>query len=65
MDNKLWGSHGRMISMNTLIEKVKLKIDDYSNNIPLRNSLNQYSELITEKMQQRNLPVFMHHREGN
>ena len=65
MDNKLWGSHGRMISMKTLIEKVKLKIDDYSNNIPLRNSLNQYSELITEKMQQRNLPVFMHHREGN
>lgn len=57
MDNKMWGSHSRMISPKTLTTKLKLKIDDYSDNINLRYFLNNYSELITERMHQTNVPI--------
>jgi len=36
-DNKVWHSHGRMIGVGTLTKLLRLRIDDYSNNIELRS----------------------------
>lgn len=57
MDTSIWRSHGRMIGINTLTDQLKLKIEDYSDNAPLRVFLNQYIELISEYAAQRNRHV--------
>jgi len=38
-DNKLWHSHGRRIGTGTLQSVLRLKIDDYSANVDLRNQI--------------------------
>src|SRR5690606_245279 len=47
-NNKLWHSHGRMISINTLKTVLKLSIEDYSDNLELRGFIRNYNDLITE-----------------
>lgn len=59
-DNKLWHSHGRMISGNTLQTVLKLEIDDYSSDTKLRGLIRAYNDLITEYIARSNLSVFMH-----
>lgn len=47
-DNNHWHSHGRMISMRTLIDVVRLEIDDYGKNQELKVAVRQYNDMLTD-----------------
>jgi hypothetical protein len=61
-DNKLWHSHGRMISAQTLRERLRLQIDDYSADTKLRGLIRAYNDLLIEYMLRTEYKIFMHHR---
>ena len=61
-DNKIWHSHGRMISANTLRNVLRLQIEDYSNNLVLRNLIRSYNDLLIEYINRSNLKFFLHSR---
>ena len=61
-DNKLWHSHGRLIGVGTLKDRLKLKIEDYSGDIPLRTMIRAYNDLLIEYIARGNLKVFLHSR---
>lgn len=61
-DNKLWHSHGRMISATTLQSRLRLKIDDYSGNSSLRGLVRGYNDLLIEYILRSSFPLFMHSR---
>lgn len=48
MDNLRWSSRGRMISMATLTNDLRLEIDDYSEVLVLRESVNIHNTLLAE-----------------
>jgi hypothetical protein len=58
-DNKLWHSHGRRIGIDTLRDKLKLKIDDYSTEDDLREKINDYHDLITDYMTRQKWSIFI------
>lgn len=58
-NNKMWHSHGRRIGINTLKEKLRLKIDDYSDDIELREKINDYHDLISDYMQRQKWSTFI------
>ena len=58
-DSNMWKSHGRPIDIETLTNKLRLKIDDYSKNEQLRLLIREYDELISNYA---NSPVFIHTR---
>lgn len=61
-DNKLWHSHGRMIGINTVRDKLRLKVEDYSNDENLRRMIRSYNDLIIEYIVRTDLQFFMHSR---
>ena len=61
-DNKLWHSHGRRIGVKTLSEVCRLEIEDYSENLDLRNMIRSYNDLLTEFIAQHKFPTFLHSR---
>jgi Serine dehydrogenase proteinase len=61
-DNKLWHSHGRMIGAATLTRILKLKIEDYSTDKPLRGKLLAYSDFLTDYITRNDLKFFLHSR---
>jgi leucyl-tRNA synthetase len=61
-DNKLWHSHGRMISINTLKTILKLDIEDYSDENELRILIRNYNDLLTEFIARNGNKVFLHSR---
>lgn len=61
-DNKLWHSHGRMISVETLQSACRLKIDDYSEDKNLRGMIRSYNDLLTDYIVRMQYPSFMHSR---
>lgn len=61
-DNKLWHSHGRMISATTLSHVLKLKIEDYSSDTTLRPLVRAYSDLITDYITKNAYQSFLHSR---
>ncbi len=61
-DNKLWHSHGRMISATTLHARLRLKIDDYSTDAKLRQLVRSYNDLLIEYILRSSYPLFMHSR---
>ena len=62
-DNKLWHSHGRMISPATLRRTLRLKIDDYSTDLKLRNMVRAYNDLLTEYIARSQFKFFMHSKD--
>lgn len=58
-DNKLWHSHGRRIGIDTLRNKLKLEIEDYSTTDELREKINDYHDLITDYMKRQNWSTFI------
>ncbi len=61
-DNKFWHSHGRMIGVDTLKTVLKLKIEDYSKDINLRNKIRQYNDLLVEYIVKTKFTLFLHSR---
>ena len=61
-DNKYWHSHGRMIGIDMLRTVLKLKIEDYSKDINLRNLIRQYNDLMVEYIAKTNFRLFLHSR---
>jgi len=61
-DNKYWHSHGRMIGIDSLKTVLKLKIEDYSQDIKLRDMIRQYNDLIVEYIGKMNFRLFLHSR---
>jgi membrane-bound ClpP family serine protease len=61
-DNKIWHSHGRMISVGTLSKVLKLKIEDYSNNPTLRPLIRDYNDLIIDYITKNANKSFLHSR---
>ena len=59
-NNKLWHSHGRMIGIIELTSLLKLKIEDYSDEDELRESIRSYNDLITEYISNTKLNFFFH-----
>jgi hypothetical protein len=59
-DNKLWHSHGRMISATTLQKALRLRIDDYSSDTTLKGLIRDYNDLLTEYIARGNHKFFMH-----
>jgi len=56
-----WHSHGRGINMQTLIDEINLKIEDYSkleNNMGL--TIREYFELLRDYMTREKMPSFVH-----
>lgn len=47
-DNNEWHSHGRMISMQTLTEKIRLEIDDFGKDKELQNAIGIYNDVLTD-----------------
>jgi hypothetical protein len=61
-DNKLWHSHGRLIGVDTLKDTLKLKVEDYSKDIPLRTLIRAYNDLLIEYIARGNHKIFLHSR---
>ena len=59
-DNKLWHSHGRMISAATLHQRLRLRIDDYSTDTTLQKLIRDYNDLLTEYIARGAHKFFMH-----
>lgn len=62
-DNSIWHSHGRMIDMNTLRQKLHLKIEDYTgDSTGLVTLIRQYHDVLTDYMDRMGNRFFMHNR---
>lgn len=61
-DNTIWKSHSRPINIDTLINQLRLEIDDYSNNNVLRPKIRDYYELLSDYVSRNNVPIFVHTR---
>ncbi len=60
-DNNRWHSHGRMIGINTLVTGLKLEIEDYTQDNPLRQNLRVYSELLVEHIERQRTAYMLHY----
>lgn len=60
--NDYWHSHGRGIDMLTLINDLKLKIEDYSQISGLSTLVREYFELMNDYMSREQLRSFVHTR---
>ena len=61
-DNKLWHSHGRMISAGTLKNVLRLKIEDYSNDTDRRSKILAYNDFLTDYIIRHDYKTFLHSR---
>lgn len=63
-DNKLWHSHGRMIGINTIRDKLRLKVEDYSDDENLRGMIRSYNDLIIEYILRTEHEYFLHSKKS-
>jgi membrane-bound ClpP family serine protease len=61
-DNNMWKSHGRPINLVTLKEDLKLKIEDYSNNVEQRSLIRSYYDLVKDYAFSHKIHIFVHTR---
>ena len=61
-DNNLWHSHGRCININKLQQELRLEINDYSNDVPLRNMIRNYNDIIIAHIGRVGIQFFLHSR---
>ena len=60
-DHKRWRSHGRSLDVIKLNE-LRIEIDDYSDDIPLRNSIRSYNDPLTGFVDRMGIDFFVHSR---
>ena len=61
-NNRLWHSHGRMIGVATLTTVLRLKIEDYSTDLALRDKVLAYNALLTDYIARNDYKFFLHSR---
>ena len=61
-DNKIWHSHGRKISAQTLTKVLRLEIEDYSNNPDLKTKIRAYNDFLIDYINQNDHRFFLHSR---
>jgi hypothetical protein len=61
-ENSEWHSHGRSINIETLKTKLRLKIEDFSNDKERTKLIRGYNDLVTEYIRKNNFEAFMHSR---
>jgi Serine dehydrogenase proteinase len=59
-DNKIWHSLGRMIGVSTLTKFLRLKIEDYSDDVKLREKIRNYNEFLIEYIMKEGYQFFLH-----
>ncbi|SJK83888.1 SDH family Clp fold serine proteinase [Halomonas elongata] len=59
-NNNIWHSHGRMISIDTLRDKLHLEIEDYTDHTNLREHLKSYAGLLVEYINNTNQAFIVH-----
>lgn len=59
-DHNRWHSHGRMIGIKTLTDDLRLKIEDYTNDIALKSAIRQYSDLLLDCVHSRGVHHMFH-----
>jgi len=59
-DHNKWHSHGRMISIKTLTDDLRLKIEDYTRDIEVKSAIRQYSDLLLDCLQSREISHMFH-----
>jgi len=59
-DHKKWHSHGRMIGIKTLTQDLRLRIEDYTENIEMKSAIRQYSDLLFDCVQSRGTNHMIH-----
>lgn len=60
-NNKDWKSHGRPINIEAL-KDLKLKIEDYSDNLELRSKIRDYYETMSDYVRLKGYQIFIHNR---
>jgi Serine dehydrogenase proteinase len=58
-DHKKWFSHGRALDVKKLTQ-LRIEIDDYSSNAPLRGTIRAYNDLLTAYTDRMGLPFYLH-----
>lgn len=58
-DNGIWHSHGRMIGIETLQTKLRLEIEDFTDDRDLREIVNSYHDVIADYVQRQNWALFV------
>ena len=61
-NNKLWHSHSRSIGVSALTQILKLKIEDYTNDLKLKPLIRDYNDLICQYIIKNNSATFLHSR---
>ncbi len=61
-DNNHWHSHGRMIGMQTLRDELRLEIDDFGENVDLRNAIRRYSDTLSDYLGRSNSEFYVYNR---
>lgn len=61
-DNKRWHSHGRMIGVSTIRDVLRLRIEDYSKNVELREKILGYSDFLMDYIARHDYKHFLHSR---
>lgn len=59
-DHNRWHSHGRMIGIKTLTNDLRLRIEDYTDNVELVLAIRQYSDLLLDCVQSRRIDHMFH-----
>ena len=59
-DHNKWHSHGRMIGIKTLTGDLRLRIEDYTEQVDLKIAIRQYSDLLLDCVQTRGVSHMFH-----
>ncbi len=59
-DNKTWHSHGRHIGIDTLINILRLEIEDYSDDSELTSKIRFYNDLFLQYVARQNYNISIH-----
>jgi hypothetical protein len=63
-NNNMWHSHGRSIGIYTLVNILKLEIEDYSEDKNLKTLIRQYNDLISQYIIRTGAEFFLHSRKS-
>ncbi len=61
-NNKIWHSHGRFIGIDTVVNTLKIQVENYSQEIELRSKIREYNDLICEFIREKQISFFIHSR---